>query len=516
MAAKQALGAESFGPVRCTCPAPTSVAGASPGGYNEPVRALPRLRMNFHSLDYFLFLFLVLSGYWLVGRSALRFTLLLFSSCVFYMAWNPGYLIFVLLSIFVDYMAARGMESAPDRKGRRAWLALSLTTNLGLLGIFKYFNFFAGSVGDVLHLFGFNATPPHLDVLLPIGISFYTFESLSYTIDVYRGRIPATKSFVRFACFITFFPHLVAGPIVRAADLLPQFDKPPRLTPRDVGEGTFLIAIGLIKKIVFADYLAVNLIDRVFDDPSAYSSLEVMISLYAYTLQIFCDFSGYTDVARGSGLLFGLRLPENFDRPYQAKSPAEFWRRWHMTLSTWLRDYLYFPLGGSKVPPARAYFNLFLTVALVGLWHGAAWTFVLYGLLHASAMVVHRFFYRRAGRSADARDSLPMHILKIFGTLHFVVLSRIFFRASSLGNAGEVMSQLAEGTTGLFHVTHWVWVLLLAGYAAHFTPTGLFNGIKQGFVRLPAPAQGAVLAGVACALMLVATEDVVPYIYFQF
>lgn len=472
--------------------------------------------MNFHSLDYFLFLALILGGYWLMARSSMRFVLLLIASCVFYMAWNPGYLIFVLLSIGIDYLAATGMMSAPDQQGRRAWLALSLTTNLGLLGTFKYFNFFSGSVADAARFMGIQLTPWHLDVLLPVGISFYTFESLSYTIDVYRGRIAPARSFSRFACFITFFPHLVAGPIVRAADFLPQLDKPPRLTAREVGEGTFLIATGLVKKVVFADYLAVNLIDRVFDDPTAYSSVEVLIGLYAYTLQIYCDFSGYTDIARGSGFLFGLHLPENFDRPYQAKSPAEFWRRWHMTLSTWLRDYLYFPLGGSKVPPGRAYFNLFLTVALVGLWHGAAWTFVLYGVLHGGAMVVHRYFYRRAGRTADMVDSMPMYVLKVFGTLHFVVLSRIFFRASSFDNAADVMRQLADGTTGIFHITSSVWALLLLGYIAHFTPRGLFEGIKQRFVLLPAPAQGAVLAGVACALMLVATENVVPYIYFQF
>jgi alginate O-acetyltransferase complex protein AlgI len=473
-------------------------------------------RMNFNSLDYFIFLALVLGFYWLAARSAMRFVLVLVSSCIFYMAWNPGYLIFVLLSICIDYLAATGMMSSPDRQSRRAWLALSLTTNLGLLGTFKYFNFFSGSVADALNLFGLQISAPKLDVLLPVGISFYTFESLSYTIDVYRGTLPPARSFSRFACFITFFPHLVAGPIVRAADFLPQLDKTPRLTAKDVGEGTFLIATGLIKKVIFADYLAVNLIDRVFDDPSAYSSAEVMIGLYAYTLQIFCDFSGYTDVARGSGMLFGLQLPENFDRPYLAKSPAEFWRRWHMTLSTWLRDYLYFPLGGSKVPPGRAYFNLFLTVALVGLWHGAAWTFVLYGCLHGSAMVVHRYFYRRSGRTAFSVDSAAMTVLKIFGTLHFVVLSRIFFRASSFDNAKEVMRQLLEGSTDVFHITGSVWALLLLGYFAHFTPKGLFEGIRLGFIRLPAPAQGAVLAGVAGGLMLVATENVVPYIYFQF
>jgi alginate O-acetyltransferase complex protein AlgI len=472
--------------------------------------------MNFSSLDYFVFLALGLLGYWLARRQLYRLVFLLVASCVFYMAWNPAYLFLILLSITVDYVSATQMERATDPNIRKAWLAASLTVNLGLLGVFKYYNFFADAVVDAGSLLGLELSSLHIDVILPVGISFYTFESLSYTIDVYRGTIPPTRSFVRFATFITFFPHLVAGPIVRAADLLPQLRDRPRLTAEKVGEGMFLIATGLVKKIVFADYLAVNLIDRVFDDPSGYSSAEVMIGLYAYTLQIFCDFSGYTDVARGSALLFGLQLPENFDRPYQAQSPAEFWRRWHMTLSTWLRDYLYFPLGGSQVPPARAYWNLWLTVFLVGLWHGAAWTFVIYGALHATSMVVHRYFYRRAGRSADTVDPFAIRTLKLVGTLHFVVLSRIFFRAADLDNARAVIAQLFEGSTALFHVTSSVWLLLLLGYALHYTPRSLFAQLREGFVRLPAPAQGVVLACVASGLMLVATEDVVPYIYFQF
>jgi alginate O-acetyltransferase complex protein AlgI len=472
--------------------------------------------MNFASLDYFLFLAFGLLGFWLVRQQLYRLTFLLVASCVFYMAWQPAYLFLVLLSVTVDYVAARRMATAPDDNMKRAWLAASLTVNLGLLATFKYFNFFADSVSDLAKTFGFAVPSLHLQVLLPVGISFYTFESLSYTIDVYRGNIQPTRSFARFACFITFFPHLVAGPIVRAADLLPQLKERPRLTSELVSDGVFLIATGLVKKVIFADYLAVNLIDRVFDDPTAYTSAEVMVGLYAYTLQIFCDFSGYTDVARGSALLFGLRLPENFDRPYQASSPAEFWRRWHITLSTWLRDYLYFPLGGSQVPPARAYWNLWLTVFLVGVWHGAAWTFVIYGVLHATAMVVHRFFYRLAGRTAQTVDPFWLRVIKVIGTLHFVVLSRIFFRASDLDNAFDVIAQLRQGSSALFHVTAGVWGLLLLGYALHFTPRSVFELVRVSFVRLPAPAQGVVLAGVASGLMLVATGDVVPYIYFQF
>jgi D-alanyl-lipoteichoic acid acyltransferase DltB (MBOAT superfamily) len=391
-----------------------------------------------------------------------------------------------------------------------------LTANLGLLGVFKYYNFFAGATADVLGAIGLHVQPTYLDVLLPVGISFYTFECLSYTLDVYRGRIEPTRSFPKFAFFVTFFPHLVAGPIVRPADLLPQLAGRPRLSSALVGEGLFLIATGLVKKVAVADYLAVNLVDRVFDDPSAYHGPEVLLALYAYTMQIYCDFSGYTDVARGSAKLFGLQLPENFDRPYQSASPAEFWRRWHMTLSTWLRDYLYYPLGGSRVGPARAYFNLGLTMFLIGLWHGAAWTFVVYGLLQAMAMVTHRFFYRRAGRTGDTVDPTWLHALKVIGTLHFVVLSRVFFRASDLQNAGDVASQLLAGAFSIGHVPASVLLVLALGYAAHYTPRAWYRDAQLRFVQLPAPLQGALVAVALGGLMLVASEDVVPYIYFQF
>lgn len=476
--------------------------------------------MNFHSLDYFVFLTCALVVYhWLASRTGLRFGFLFLASCAFYMAWNPAYIALILFSITLDYVAGRSIFAAAqtgELRKKRAWLVASLAANLGLLGTFKYFNFFSRALADAAQAVGLPVTAAQLDVVLPVGISFYTFESLSYTIDVYRGRLTPSRNFVRFACFITFFPHLVAGPIVRAADFLPQLEGPRRLAPRAVSDGAFLIATGLVKKVVFADYLAVNLVDRVFDDPTAYSSAEVMVGLYAYTMQIFCDFSGYTDVARGSAMLFGLELPENFDRPYLATSPADFWRRWHMTLSTWLRDYLYFPLGGSQVAPLRAYANLWLTVFLVGLWHGAAWTFVIYGILHATAMVVHRFFVRRFGRASATAEGAYVRALKIFGTLHFVVLSRIFFRAPDVDGARTVMSTLAEGTTTLFHVTASLWLVLLLGYAAHFTPRPWFAALRERFVALPVVAQGVVLAAVAALLMLVATQDVVPYIYFQF
>ena len=474
--------------------------------------------MNFHSLDYLLFLAVTLCGYWLLAqRRLLRLTLVAVASCVFYMAWTPHYILLLLLATVVDYTVGRGMAAARSQRAKRAWLGLSLTVNLGLLATFKYYNFFAEATAQSLAAFGVHVQPAHLNVILPVGISFYTFECLSYAIDVYRGHMRPTRNFLEFAFFVTFFPHLVAGPIVRPADLLPQLAKPPRLTTSAVGEGLFLIATGLVKKVEIADFLAINLVDRVFDDPSAYTGVEVMLALYGYTMQIYCDFSGYTDCARGSAKLFGLSLPENFDRPYQAASPAEFWRRWHMTLSTWLRDYLYYPLGGSRVSPPRAYFNLGLTMFLIGLWHGAAYTFVIYGLLQATAMVVHRYFHRRAeAKGKRGPDPAWLHVLKVVGTLHFVVLSRVFFRASDLGNAGDMGSQLLEGPLSLGHISANVLLVLGLGYAAHYTPRTLYTRLQERFVHLPAPAQGAVLAAIGGGLMLVATGDVVPYIYFQF
>jgi alginate O-acetyltransferase complex protein AlgI len=474
--------------------------------------------MHFHSLDYLVFLALVLSGYWLLARHALlRLSLVVLASCVFYMAWQPAYIVLLLTSCLLDYSVGLAMARARGPRSKRAWLLLSLSGNLGLLGTFKYYNFFAVATADMLALFGLHLHPSRLDVLLPIGISFYTFESLSYTIDVYRGRLEPIRNFLKFAFFLTFFPHLVAGPIVRASDFLPQLDRRPWLAPQAVGDGLFLIATGMIKKVAFADYLAINLVDRVFDDPSAYTAPEVLLALYAYTLQIYCDFSGYTDVARGSAMLFGLKLPENFSRPYQAASPAEFWRRWHMTLSTWLRDYLYYPLGGSQVAPARAYFNLGLTMFLIGLWHGAAWTFVVYGLLQAAAMLSHRYLYRRSGRTGETVDEPWLRALKVVGTLHFVVLSRIFFRSSNLHNARDIGAQLLHGSkASIGHLSVGVLFVLVLGYAAHYTPSRWFEGIQQRFTLLPAPVQGALLAVVGGGLMLVASEDVVPYIYFQF
>jgi len=473
--------------------------------------------MLFHSLEYILFLLLVLAGFWALSRAhRLRVLFVFLASCRFYMAWNPKYIALILFTTVLDYSVARLIHRSGSPRARKGWLAVSVIGNLSVLGLFKYFNFFASAVHDTLAFVGLSVPLAYLDVLLPVGISFYTFQSMSYTMDVYRRTIEPERRFFHYALYLTFFPQLVAGPIVRARDFLPQLEQPPHLTDGMVGEGLFLILRGLVKKVAVADFLALNLVDRVFDNPAAFTSLEVLVALYAYTMQIYCDFSGYTDVARGSGLLMGFRLPENFDRPYQAASPAEFWRRWHMTLSSWLRDYVYFPLGGSRGSPARTYFNLWLTLFLIGLWHGAGWTFVVYGALHGAAMVLHRYFYKRSGRTKDTRDPAWLHLLKVAGTFHFCVLSRILFRSADLDTAREVTAQLLQGGTSVAQVSVWIWLLLAVTYAIHWTPKGWMDGVSRLFVRLPAPAQGVVAAGVAAALMRIGASQAVPYIYFQF
>jgi D-alanyl-lipoteichoic acid acyltransferase DltB (MBOAT superfamily) len=473
----------------------------------------------FNSLDYILFLGIAVAGFWLLARHAqLRIVFVFVASCLFYMAWHPAYIVLILGSTLVDYVVGLRIHATDAPKARKRWLIVSLVSNLGLLGLFKYFNFASQATADVLGLFfGVEIqSPPFLDVLLPVGISFYTFQTLSYTIDIYRRKLEPTRNFFQFAFFVTYFPQLVAGPIVRASQLLPQLQRKITLRDEQVTQGLFLVATGMVKKVVIADYLSVNLVDRIFDQPELYSAAEVVIALYGFTMQIYCDFSGYTDVARGSAKLMGLELPENFDRPYQSASPAEFWRRWHITLSTWLRDYLYFPLGGSRVGPVRAYWNLWLTMFLIGIWHGASWTFVFYALLQSMAMVIHRFFYRRSGRTGDTIDTWQRHAFKVFWALQFVVFSRILFRATSLQNAADVTVRLASGTFSVAQISLGVWAMLIVTFAAHYTPKRWFESIELGFKSMPAPAQGVALAALGFVLSAVATSAVVPYIYFQF
>lgn len=343
--------------------------------------------MLFHTLTFAVFLAIVLACVAVTRNATARKVVLLVASYVFY-GWSvPFYLVPLLITTSVDFAAGLLMERETRDTRRRAILTLSIVANLGLLAWFKYFDFFVDNGAAALQAIGFNVSPPLLAVLLPIGISFYTFHSMSYTIDVYRRDIAACRSALDFGLFITFFPVLVAGPILRARQFLPQLQKPIRVAV--TGSVLLLIVRGYAKKVLVADNLA-PFADEVFANPAAFPSVVIWLATIAFAVQIYCDFSGYSDVARGVAGLFGIEIPRNFDRPYASRNPVEFWRRWHISLSTWLRDYLYIPLGGNRGPRWKTLRNLMITMLLGGLWHGASWNFVLWGAMHGALLVLHR------------------------------------------------------------------------------------------------------------------------------
>lgn len=487
--------------------------------------------MNFISIEYAVFFAVAFVGSWSLAelprslasararREAkwLRLILLLVMSYGFYAAWNWRYLPLIFGSSTVDFFLARAIAKESNPLLRKRLLAITVVLNLGFLGFFKYWNFAVENVQIVsAWLHGTPvSTKESLRVLLPpVGISFFTFESMSYVIDVYRGDLPAHRSYFRYLLFVAFFPHLVAGPIVRPRDLLPQFESMPTLTRESGSEGLFLIALGLVKKVVFADQLAIHLVDRVFDRPENFSGLEVLMGVYAYAVQIYCDFSGYTDIAIGSALLLGVRFPPNFNAPYIATNLADFWRRWHISLSTWLRDYLYIPLGGNRGSSLATYRNLMLTMLLGGLWHGASWTFVFWGFLHGAGLGVTRAF-ERYSKKTNGRSLMPMPVA-VFLTFNYVCLAWIFFRAPTFGSALRVIRQIATLTT--FHPNLPPIILSLLAFAmiTHFLPRPMYEAARARFTQMPAPMQGAMLFLVAVVLHEASGVAAVPFVYFQF
>ena len=348
--------------------------------------------MVFNSLEFAIFISCFLPVfYFLRTKYSYRDLVLLIGSYLFYMASYWQYASLILISTCVDFFVGKKIDASSSKKARKAYLVISLVVNLGVLGVFKYYNFFYESSAVALSYFGFTIPPLYHQLLLPVGISFYTFQTMSYTIDLYRGNIDRERSFIKFAVFVSFFPQLVAGPIVRAKDFLPQLHKKIKLDSQQIQRGVWLIFLGLFKKIIIADLLGYLVVDDVFENPSAYSSVDLLVSLYAYTFQIYCDFSGYSDIAIGIALMLGFKLPANFNRPYLAQSPSDFWKRWHISLSSWLRDYLYISLGGNRGKKWFVMRNLVLTMLLGGLWHGAAWNFVLWGLFHGLILVTTRW-----------------------------------------------------------------------------------------------------------------------------
>ncbi len=482
--------------------------------------------MLFNSWVFWVFLPLVLGGYFLL-RHAGQNVLLLLASLLFYGWWDWRFLGLLALTTALDFWVALGLDRraaggdyrlSPSR--RKALLLASVVANLGVLAFFKYFNFFEDSLVNLLStVAGREVEPTGLDIILPAGISFYTFQSMSYTIDVYRGELRATPSLVDFGAFVTFFPHLVAGPIVRASILLPQVEHPRRYEAEKFNEGGYLILWGLFKKVVVADNLA-PLVNAVFAaDPASLSGGTVVLATYAFAMQIYCDFSGYTDIARGCAKLMGFEIPLNFNLPYAARTPSDFWQRWHISLSSWLRDYLYIPLGGNRGAPWRVYLNLMITMLLGGLWHGASWTFVVWGGYQGLLLVVWRFatprlnavpLLERAGRTRAVR------FVQWIVFFHLVCLGWLIFRAQSFDQLNQMLAAVADGMD--FAGTEVLaWQLLLFA-----SPVVLMQVVQYAVGRLnfvldlPSPVRGAFYAFLLVGITLLGQFKGNEFIYFQF
>lgn len=440
-------------------------------------------------------------------------------SLYFYYKSSGFYFLLLILSTVVDFLLANWIYKVEKESRKRLILIVSLVLNLGLLAYFKYTNFFYQLI---CNLSDHSFTP--LDIFLPVGVSFFTFQSLSYTIDIYRGKLKPVDSILDYAFFVTFFPQLVAGPIVRAVDFIPQIYSPLKVTETMIGRGVFLIAGGLIKKMVIADFISVNFVDRIFDQPLLYTGLENLMGVYGYALQIYCDFSGYSDMAIGLALLMGFHFNINFNSPYKSANISEFWHRWHISLSTWLRDYLYISLGGNRKGKIRTYINLFITMLLGGLWHGAGFRFILWGSLHGAALAAHKAYRQIFPHSASNRGTFKNGLFKLLGvlvTFHFVCFCWIFFRADNMEIASQMINQI------LFHFNYHIFysfvigylpvvLMMLMGYAIHFIPSTVDLKIQNVVINAPLSMKvGYLIIAILVAVQFKSSE-IQPFIYFQF
>ncbi len=473
--------------------------------------------MLFNSLTFVVFFAVVVSAYWLMRSWEGRKNLLLVASYIFYGAWNPPFAGLLFATTALDFYLGRQMGKAEPGKARKIWLVLSVTANLSMLGFFKYGNFLLENFQWALARGGIVYQPPHLDIFLPIGISFYTFHSLSYTLDIYRGVMRPTRSLRDFTLAVSFFPQLVAGPIVRAGDFLPQLKAPPAPNTNRFLWGLLLMTLGLFEKVVLADTMLAGAADRVFSYAGPLVALDSWAGVIAFSGQIFFDFAGYSTCAIGTALTLGFHLRDNFRFPYAAVGFSDFWRRWHISLSTFLRDYLYIPLGGNRAGAARALVNLVIVMFIGGLWHGAAWTFVVWGLLHGLYLVVERLVRFLCGEPRWA-GTLGGKLLLGLVTYVAVLVAWVFFRASSFEAAGRLVhGMVGANATGeailstreLLQVGLVTLFLLLAHWSLREI------SIEEAVARLPRWVVTAAWAFMAAALILTQGSSNA-FIYFQF
>ena len=471
--------------------------------------------MLFNSIDFVLFLSVVVGAYFL-APAGWRWIVLLVASYAFYMSWNPVYMTLIVGSTLIDFLVSNRLSREESPKRRKGFLLISLGANLGLLFAFKYWNFFNENARA---LFGASWVVPDLDLLLPVGISFYTFQTLGYTVDVYRREVEPEKGLGRFALYVTFFPQLVAGPIERASQLLPQLRRAPQLDGARLVSGLERALWGLFKKVVIADRLALY-VDVVYGNLPAHGPLTYLLATYAFAFQIYCDFSGYSDIAIGCARIFGIDLMENFRAPYLAKTITEFWRRWHISLSTWLRDYLYIPLGGNRQGVRKTYRNLMTTMLLGGLWHGASWNFVIWGVLHGLFLSASRMTFEWRERLAK-RLRIPgsmVGVLRTVVTFHLVCFAWVFFRASSLDDSRQILSGFVSGD---WESVYWnksvlqafVGLLVLAFVQLYQYRVG---SVHERVMKLPVWVRWAGAYGLIFSIILFGVEDGSQFIYFQF
>ena len=468
----------------------------------------------------FLFLFLAFIAVYtaLSKRFTVRVLFVIAFSYFFYYKSSGMYFLLLAIVTLGDFFLGQAIYKAKTQSVRKILVAISVIIGLGILAYFKYFNFFGATFSSII---GGNFQPS--DIFLPVGVSFFTFQSLSYTIDVYRGNIKPLDKILDYAFFVSFFPQLVAGPIVRARDFIPQIRQPLKVTNAMIGMGIYLIICGLFKKAIISDYIGVNFVDRIFDNPSLYSGIENLLGVYGYGLQIYCDFSGYSDMAIGIALLLGFRYPANFDSPYKSVNLTEFWRRWHISLSSWLRDYLYISLGGNRKGKIRTYINLVITMLLGGLWHGANWNFIIWGGLHGTGLAFHKFFttIRHKDKKAVSSPHTLIHWVGVIFTFHFVMFAWIFFRNSSLDACKTVLSQIFGNLQ--LHIL-WqvltgyklVFIFIFIGYLLHFMPLRIENFVKNKFLNLPLLLKAATVVVLIYFIVQIKSSDVQPFIYFQF
>ena len=467
--------------------------------------------MLFNSLDFGVFLVVGWLVYRLLERRATpQLFWLLSISAFFYGCWKPWYLILVALSTLLSYVVGIFLDRTDDPRRRKTLLVIGVAGDLLLLATFKYGNFLLDNVAEVLQLAHVAARIPRLPTELPVGISFYTFHTLAYTIDLYKRRIPRAKNLLHYSIYVLFFPQLVAGPIVRPHHLLPQLAERPRVDRKAIGEGVFLILAGLFKKMVIADTLATLVVIPYFDAPRNRSALESILALWSANFQVYCDFSGYSDVAMGAALLFGFSLPINFDRPFVSRSPMEHWRRWHISLSTWLRDYLYFPLGGSQKGPARTDLNLLITFLLGGLWHGAGWTFIVWGLYNGVLLALWRRF------APAPRTSRFGQALEILATFHAICFGLVFLHAHSFADAGAILASLGNIIAPTRMPIAGLGLAMLAlAIVLHATPPRWKSELREAFAIAPAWALAGLVVIMGGIFSLFAGMAS-PFFYFQF